>query len=172
MSARPPNKLILGLIGRKRAGKDTLCRILQSWYPEAVRIAIADPLKEDIARRFDVTLADIERDKELWRPVLQWWGDMRRPYWTAKAFLRMETADTRLVVVTDARYPDQFDLIRAKGGLLIRVERPSIGGPPDLHASETNVDGVKEDLAVWNPGDATFASHLGELKGLLERRLK
>ncbi len=162
--------LILGLIGRKRSGKDTLCRIIQSRYPNAERVAIADPLKEDIARRFDSTVQAIEEDKELWRPVLQWWGHIHREMWTAKAFLRIACSPSNLVVVTDARYPEQFDLIRRRNGLLVRVLREE-SGPADMHPSEDNISDARTDLFVWNPGDATFADGLGELWREVDKRL-
>lgn len=162
--------LIVGLIGRKRSGKDTLCRIIQSRYPNAERVAIADPLKEDIARRFETSVQAIEENKEFWRPVLQWWGLTHREMWTAKAFLRIENSPSNLVVVTDARYPEQFDLIRRRNGLLVRVLRDEQGSA-DMHPSEDNVTTAGADLFVWNPGDVTFADGLGELWREIDKRL-
>lgn len=163
-------KLILGLIGHKQTGKDTLCRIIQARYPQAVRVAIADPLKADIATRFHTTVDEIEAEKEFWRPVLQWWGEAQRAFWTSKAFLRIHAADTNLVVVTDARYPDQFDLIRAQGGLLIRVLR-ALDGPADTHPSEQNVTLAGADAFIMNPGDETFATVAESLWPLIDGRL-
>jgi len=164
-------KLIIGLIGKKRSGKDTLCRIIQARYPEAIRVSIADPIKADLARRFEVSVEQMESEKEKWRPALQWWGDFKRAEWTSSAFVKIEASSAPIVVITDARYPDQFDLIRSKNGILVRVERPW-PGPVDLHASETNVDWVKEDLAVFNPGDASIQYHLSQLWDLIDRRLQ
>ncbi len=162
--------LIVGLIGRKRSGKDTLCRIIQSRYPNAGRVAIADPLKEDIARRFETSVVAIEENKEFWRPVLQWWGHAHRDMWTAKAFLRIENSTSNLVVVTDARYPEQFDLIRRRNGLLVRVLREERGAA-DMHPSEDNITSAGADLFVWNPGDATFVNELGELWEAIKGRV-
>lgn len=165
------NKLIIGLIGHKRSGKDTLFRIIQARYPQAVRVSIADPLKEDIARRFETTVEAIEANKEFWRPVLQWWGEAERVFWTAKAFLKIHTADTNLVVVTDARYPDQFDLIRSKGGIIVRIIRESVG-PADIHPSEQNVTLAGADAFILNPGDERFAVEAEALWPLIDGRLR
>lgn len=165
------NKLIVGLIGHKRSGKDTLFRIIQARYPQAVRVSIADPIREDIARRFETTVAAIEAEKEFWRPVLQWWGEARREYWTSKAFLRIHNADTNLVVVTDARYPDQFDLIRAQGGIIVRLLRAQ-NGPADMHPSEQNITLAGADVFIMNPGDETFEAAAWELWPMIDGRLK
>jgi hypothetical protein len=95
---------------------------------------------------------------------------MRLDYWTSKAMIRTETADSNLVVITDARYPEQFDIIRNRGGVMVRVLREE-NGPADMHPSEDNVARAGADLFVWNPGDATFADALGELWALLDKRL-
>jgi hypothetical protein len=57
--------IIIGLIGQKRVGKDTVANIIQSLDPEFQRFALADPIK-DIARiMFNFTesqLYDTEKD--------------------------------------------------------------------------------------------------------------
>lgn len=44
----PSRKYIVGLVGYKQSGKDTLCKIIQKWFPQAVRLAFADPLKIEV----------------------------------------------------------------------------------------------------------------------------
>lgn len=161
--------MIVGLVGYKRSGKDTLCRIIQKRYPQALRVSVADPIKEDLARRFETTVEAIEADKEHWRPVLQWWGETRREFWTSKAFLKIHNADSNLIVVTDARYPEQFDLIRARGGLIVRIIRTV--GPADTHPSEMNVLLSNPDVFIENPGDERFEQNAEALWPLIDRGL-
>lgn len=53
--------------------------------------------------------------------------------------------------IPDARFPDEANAVRAKGGVVIKVVRPSIVST-DTHASETEVDNVVEDHLVVNDG--------------------
>ncbi len=54
--------------------------------------------------------------------------------------------------VTDVRFPNEADAIRAAGGAVVKVVRPSLGTPTDEHPSETSVDLVREDVLIVNDG--------------------
>ncbi len=54
--------------------------------------------------------------------------------------------------VTDVRFPNEAQAIRAAGGLVIKVVRPSLGVPTDEHPSETSVDLVYADITIVNDG--------------------
>jgi hypothetical protein len=57
------------------------------------------------------------------------------------------------VVVTDCRYPNEADALKAAGFRLVRVVRP--GAPPQpfgSHASETALDDYVPDALVLNAG--------------------
>lgn len=80
------------------------------------------------------------------RRILQWWGtEYRRAqdpdYWT-KAWDRkvaeLDLART-LVLVDDVRFGNELDMIRAHGGLVVKVERPGFSGA-NSHSSETSLD--------------------------------
>jgi hypothetical protein len=58
----------------------------------------------------------------------------------------------RLWAVTDVRFPNEADAIRAAGGTVVKVVRPSLGTPTDEHPSETSVDLVREDFLIVNDG--------------------
>lgn len=53
--------------------------------------------------------------------------------------------------IPDCRFPGEADAVKAKGGIVIKVVRPSLVSN-DSHASETEVDNVKEDYLVENTG--------------------
>jgi len=67
--------------------------------------------------------------------------------------------------VTDVRFPNEADAIRAAGGTIVKVVRPSLGTPTDEHPSETSVDLVREDVLISNDGT------LVELRAQVEKAL-
>lgn len=50
-STPPSRKYVIGLVGEKGSGKDTVCRLLQEAIPGSIRLAFADALKVEV---FDV----------------------------------------------------------------------------------------------------------------------
>lgn len=54
-------------------------------------------------------------------------------------------------IITDVRFPNEFDAIRSRGGMLVRVRRPDTG-PLNDHASETSMDDVIPELTIHNNG--------------------
>ena len=147
--------ILIGISGKKRSGKDTLATAIKVHTTLLIhKIAFADALKKEVAAALGITVQELERDKDFYRPILQWWGtDYRRKkfgedYWTiqfAKAFLKSE-AD--MVIAPDVRFPNEAGLIRQSGGILIRVEREGL--PTDVHESETALDRYKFDYTFNN----------------------
>jgi len=55
--------------------------------------------------------------------------------------------------ITDVRFPNEAQCIRAAGGMILKVVRPSlVGTQGDTHASETSVDQIKPDHTLINDG--------------------
>lgn len=165
--ARPP---IVGLIGKKRAGKDTVAETLTREFG-FVRYAFADPLK---ATMLDLDpfvpdgwlysrLSDLVRERG-WetakeipevRRLLQAHGVAIRTHvsesvWVDATMSRVMD-ETRPVVVTDVRFPNEADTIEAAGGVLVRVHRPSLTSE-DEHVSETALDGRLTPWHIYNEG--------------------
>ncbi len=67
--------------------------------------------------------------------------------------LKMVEAIEGPVVITDARFPNEAELV-TDIGTLVRITRPSLGVPTDLHPSETALDDwwVDPDFDVVNDG--------------------
>ncbi len=93
------------------------------------------------------------------RRILQWWGtEYRRnqdpDYWT-KAWgrkVKEYDLDRSLILVDDVRFVNELDVIRAHGGLVVRVVRPGFNGAND-HSSENSLDHVTDWTAtVVNDG--------------------
>ena len=170
--------LIVGVCGDKQHGKDAIARLLieAAWAlgpTTAVRRAMADPLKEEIAEcfapRMGVSKEELIRqmnttgEKERWRLIMQWWGtEYRRTddpdYWVKKMVSWVAENNTYgLVIVPDIRFQNEIDFVLQHRGYVIRVNRP--GFPTDdAHASEQEWkqfngwsqvienDGTEEDL--------------------------
>ena len=154
--------MIIGISGKKRSGKDTvyeLIRMLKQGdgiYP--LRAAFGDQIKEEVAGVTGVDLKHIEEHKERFRPMLQWWGaDFRRhykgeSYWLDKMLAKMETITGReVLVITDVRYPNEAELVKRAGGIMIRVDRRT--GLEDAHSSENLLDSFEGfDYRLSNNG--------------------
>ncbi|MDX3295126.1 hypothetical protein PV569_15570 [Streptomyces scabiei] len=169
----------IALIGRARSGKDTIAARLISRYAYT-RIAFADPLKEmalgidpivayepsgygplptrlsAVVQRFGWEKAK-DRFPEV-RRTLQRSGqavrDQEAGHWLSLALDKVTVADTwnLPVVVTDCRYPNEAQALKARGFRLVRVLRPDAAGSVPEHESETALDGYPADVTVANVG--------------------
>ncbi|WP_166139604.1 deoxynucleotide monophosphate kinase family protein [Nocardioides ochotonae] len=164
---------LVGIVGKKRAGKDTLAGYL---IPHGyTRFAFADPLKvallatnplykggQRLGDLIDSTGWETAKALPEVRRLLQEFGGavraLDRDFWV-RATLPHAVANGR-AVVTDVRYRNEADGIRAAGGYLVRVVRPDCPTtlrtgdgqtvPLDTHDSETELDGYPVDLEVVN----------------------
>lgn len=55
------------------------------------------------------------------------------------------------VVITDVRFPNEVEAVRAAGGTVVRVVRPGLEST-DTHISETALDAIEADVTVYNAG--------------------
>jgi hypothetical protein len=106
------------------------------------------------------------------RRILQWWGtEYRRAqdpdYWTKAWGRKVEQYDLSsiCILVDDVRFMNELNVIRAHGGLIVKIERPGFLGANN-HASETSLDGFTAwDAVVVNDGTlGVFREKIGELK--------
>lgn len=161
---------IIGLVGKKRAGKDTAAKFLVEDHG-FVRYAFADPLKAaalatdpiissapaEIRLSQLVALKGWERAKELpeARQYLQRFGVAMREHvdpdvWL-NATMRHVMVESRPVVITDVRFPNEASAVSAAGGLLVRVLRSSAPND-DGHVSETALDRWDCGAVIVNDG--------------------
>lgn len=58
-------------------------------------------------------------------------------------------------IITDCRFPNEYDAVKDRGGLVIRVTRGDDDtiDKSNLHASETSLDGFHFDWVINNTGD-------------------
>lgn len=152
---------VIGLVGSKQHGKDTVCELIKKILStkRVKRLAFADPLKTELADACGVSVDDINREKGRYRLGLQWWGtEFRRgqdkEYWIKQLDLCLAKADregTDVAVVTDVRFLNEAALIKASGGQLVRVVRYGFTSG-DGHSSETEMGLIEVDYVLHNSG--------------------
>lgn len=160
---------ILGLAGRKGSGKDTAAAALLGAPYNAIRVAFADKVKEIARDLYGLTEAQLFGDlKEVRDPrygltprfILQRLGTevARSIYPDTWVRYLMEVEIPRRVphlgfaVVTDVRFPNEVRAIHDAGGLVFRIDRPSLGPPADVHASEVEIERLMVDRVIVNDG--------------------
>lgn len=163
--------MIIGVTGKRRAGKDTVAAHLREKYA-FTRVAFADPVRElayaiNPTVEFNKSYHDIQYvvDTLGWedaksvpgvRVTLQRVGHEAREVlgntvWIDKAM--REAARFKKVAISDTRYPNEAQIIRANGGRIIKVVRPSTEKREfDSHPSETGVDLINADFTIVNDG--------------------
>lgn len=169
----------VALIGKARAGKDSVARILQE-HAGYTRLAFADKLKEAALRVNPLVqtdpdfhsggverLADLVRDGGGWevakesddvRRFLQNYGqtvrEMDPKFWVRPVVTQIlnGTAWNMPAVVTDVRYMNEVRALRDLGAVVVRVERQGAGlaGDAAKHSSETELDDVQPDAVIRN----------------------
>ena len=111
-------KIVLGLSGTSRSGKDTFASILETKLVKAgksvLRVALAEPLKNQCApflkEKFglDAHAQDTET-KTFMRPFFVWYGDAQRKrtngrYWINLATSVIDSTNRDYYIITDVRY--------------------------------------------------------------------
>ena len=163
-------ELVVGLAGYARSGKDTAAAALTELGFE--RRAFADAIREMAYRtnplvsvswwRRPVRLARLvdrvgwEEAKDLAevRRLLQrLGGHAGRGVLGDDVFIdRLAGSAPCRMVVSDVRFPNEIEVVRSSGGIVIQIVRPGVG-PVNRDVSETAVAGAAFDAVVVN--DAT-----------------
>lgn len=179
---------IIALSGFARAGKDEAAHVLVEEFG-FVQVAFADklremlyalnPMVEGVGRMSDdpVYVQDVI-NKYSWNGYKEtrYGNEIRRllqrlgteagrqtlwdTIWIDAAFANLDE-DAR-VVVSDARFFNEFDAVRARGGEIWRIERPGVG-PQSDHPSE--MEATKYDkFAVRLDNDGTLEEYYDKVR--------
>jgi len=161
--------IIIGLVGKKRSGKDTVAGFIKELYPMPEYIVVnhahADSLKGEIMEACGVSLQFIEQNKDVFRPMLQWWGtDFRRGlysnnYWIDRLNKKIVCSEADILVVTDVRFHNEAKNIKEMGGYLLGISRLTKGNI-DYHPSETELETIHCDHIIKNDGSLTELKNL------------
>lgn len=167
---------LVGFSGYARSGKDTAARVLEGYQ----RVAFADTMREFLYRLNPVVGEDSRKasyvrvsdviDSVGWNGYKEsyWGGEIRKlmqrlgtecgrqlmgeDVWVNAA---LDNLSPGKYTVTDVRFVNEADAIKARGGKLIRIERPGIG-PVNDHISETGLDDYPNfDAVIINDGSVS-----------------
>lgn len=182
--------MIVGMVGKKRSGKDSFAQTLTT-EGGFERRAFADPLKravwhldpivgrvplpgalapyQDTRLRTVVQALGWEGAKEIpeVRRVLQEYGvsirEIDPEFWVRATVSTMRTGVD--YVVTDVRFPNEVAAVRELGGVIVRVNRPGLDST-DTHVSETALDDLEPDFFATN--DSTLEELAEQARTLLD----
>lgn len=186
--------LLLGLCGPAAVGKDTVADAIGAHWDDGatpiVRYAFARPIKEAASVLFDLPIEAFDdrarKDAPLDnlggrtpRALLQLIGtdwvretiDAR--FWIARferAYARARDRGAAVMVVTDVRFPNEADAIRALCGTIVRVTRvatPTMSSIERAHPSETHARALIGDAVLHN--DASVGVLSDNARALLAR---
>lgn len=172
---------IIGLTGFKRTGKDTAAEVIAKMLGYD-RVQFAGPLKEmlrTLLRYQGVSEAGIEACvegdlKEAPAPVLGGktprlamqtlgteWGrqTLSDTIWVDTALGRAGDAENG-ALITDVRFLNEAEAVKAAGGVIIRIERAEVGLKSD-HPSEVEIPQIEADFVLRN--DTNRASFQDEV---------
>lgn len=153
--------MIIGLAGKKQSGKDTVGQYLVDNYG-FTRFAFADKVKECVATLLDIPLEQLEQYKNNDEVKLvlgvyynREFDDVFKELSVRDLYKRMGTEVGRNIldkdlwwrlledqvgeyaVITDVRFPNEYDWILRRGGRMIHMVRPQTE-EVDSHESETH----------------------------------
>lgn len=150
---------LIGITGRAHSGKDTAAlALIKDGY---IRIAFADALKqvtsllanEPLHNFTDNTLKEGHSDLlgMSRRVALQRLGKgmrdlIRDDIWVQRAVDTWLAAGSPPAVITDVRYANEASIIRALGGLVVKIVRPDNAGLTGEAAQHESEAGFSEDL--------------------------
>lgn len=158
---------LIAFAGRLNSGKDTAGQVFVDLGYN--KMAFADPIKEfALSLGFDhCNVYGTQEDKMV--PNKDWGLSGREfmqkigtnlfrnqsilPNIWVKALEIKIKKHPRPIVVTDLRFPDEAEMIRRNGGIIILIKRNQL--EIDSHVSENSLDQIVPDLVVENNGSLT-----------------
>ena len=174
--------MIIGLTGYARSGKDTVANILVENYGYT-RVAFADKIRELLyetnpqvgSTRLQALVSeygwDVAKSSPEVRHLLQELGVGARKvfgesFWVHEAMKTMlnDPRPDLNYVITDVRFFNEADMIKANQGQLWRVERPGITAVNN-HVSESELNLYAVNHIIENNGD------LDNLTSLVSERM-
>ena len=173
--------IIIGLVGRKQVGKDTVANYLQKRHGFK-QYAFASPLKKACQVLYQLTEEQVTSNslKEVvdtrWgktpRQIMQYIGtDIFRThvdpdFWIRHFRVWLADQGRCNIVVSDCRFQNEVDAVRDAGGIILHIRRNNNHhhGTTDGHASEQDHNIQNISYTVYNNGtlDSLYA-HIEEI---------
>ena len=139
-------KYLIGITGKKRAGKDTVAQMLAEIVSPMTsqQVGFADEVYNDLAEMLKLSVSYIKENKQKFRLMLQGYGtDYCREtfgsdYWIRRWIAVTYKSRADVIIVPDVRFLNEAVFINKNGGTVWRVERPST--ETDSHISENELN--------------------------------
>lgn len=186
----------VAVVGSMRSGKDSVAAYLRE-IAGYQRLAFADALKEEVAYALTkaevfkssrlklpfsemrpVLVEDLNANKKLFRPLLQWWGtEYRRAqdddYWVKQTVAKINKENRW--VCTDGRFVNELSALRDRGFLIVRLQMPDAELIAYLRSKGLTEEQITAQMnhpseLEWRdfPVDYEFTSHFGNLPELAD----
>jgi len=190
--------MIIGIAGKAQAGKDTTAMMLQTllsnpnitwdmyWNSDIIFewdhfvVHYADLLKEVSQEMLDMPFDDFN-SQEVKEQYIDWIGmtvreflqklgtavrkEIDPEFWVKALF---NTYHNGNVIIADVRFPNEAEAIKARGGIIFRIERYGAGA--GNHISETALDNYdKFDYIIDNNG--TLEDLFNTVKAIVQHTL-
>jgi hypothetical protein len=155
---------IIGIVGRSRAGKDSIAETIISVYPQYEIQRLSMPLKKAVCVLYDFEKEQLENNsKEVidarWnktpRETIQSMTDYMMSYmgidfFTKKLYYNYDNnLISKFMIIPDIRYMHDIIEVQKRGGIIIKVERPNLFVN---HTFENHVDELVGDFTICNNG--------------------
>lgn len=165
--------MLIGLLGKKRVGKDTVADYLVEKY-QFKKETLATPIKEVCKILFDFNddqlYGDLKEEKDdYWniepRIIFQYLGtdifrndikrilpDINNNFWVKTMEKRIgKHINNKNIVVSDLRFQNEVDMVHRLGGIVIKIDKDTSANDFQNHESETNIDTIQDyDILVNN----------------------
>jgi len=168
-----PKLNLIGLAAPARAGKSTVAAMLREFrYTEE---SFAGPIRQFVADLAGLTLDEMEQTKERsipWigkspREMMQTlgteWGRelVSRSLWADRVMQRVRVlhGEGTPVVISDVRFDNEAEMIRAAGGTVLHIVRPDHARTTAHHMSEAGVSRGPSDYFIFNDGTLNDLKH-------------
>lgn len=163
--------MIVAFTGKKGHGKDTAAGALEK--APSLHVNFANPVKRTCRDVFGLTVEEMsnpvlkETKLDRWpfqspRTIMQLvgteafraiWPDVWINHWerTVKEYYAEPRNKGGMVVTTDLRFINEYNIIKKHWGIVIRIVNPRIE-LTDTHQSETEMDKITSDFIIINDG--------------------
>lgn len=166
--------MLIGILGRKRVGKDTATDYLCMKYGFE-KVALAEPLKKACKVLFNFSDDQLYEQKDVIdsrygippRVVLQYLGtdifrndinklipNIENNFWvnlTIDSYEKRTSMNDKIrMAVSDVRFQNEVDKIRENDGIIVKIVNPT--AIIDEYETQTGIDNVTYDYVIVNDG--------------------
>ena len=150
--------MIICLLGKKQAGKDTIADYVTNNYASFVKIAFAEKIKDHVQSLYNFTYEQVydQNLKEVIntkynltpRQIMQMYGDSQRSIynnvWVDYLFNIIDADDFGFDwIISDGRRMNEIVGATSRKGIIVKVIREDYASI-DQHSSETEVDSIPQ----------------------------